>query len=99
MPHQQRAELILKLAKYIKVSNGSEAGLGDSMKAFAAQNTDAGLMDDVVQENLREFLRYLEQRQVININEIEKDRNKMDKLINEISQIDFSNFKEENFMR
>jgi len=35
---------------------------------------------------------------VININEIEKDKNRMSQLIQEISAIDFTNFQDKNFM-
>lgn len=76
-----------KLAKYIRVNEESSDNHGVSVA-----------QEDVIQNNLRVFLQYLESKQVININEVEQDRGKMSKLIQEIMQIDFQNFASPNFM-
>lgn len=55
-------------------------------------------MNDIMHENLRKFLLYLEAKKVINFSEIEHDNMKMKRLIEEISQFDFSNFNDPNFM-
>jgi tRNA A-37 threonylcarbamoyl transferase component Bud32 len=40
--------------------------------------------EDVIHGNLKLFLQYLENKQIININEVEKDGAKMQRLISEI---------------
>lgn len=42
-------------------------------------------MNDVMHENLRKFLLYLESKKVINFSEIEHDNMKLKRLIEEIS--------------
>jgi hypothetical protein len=42
-------------------------------------------MNDIMHENLRKFLLYLEAKKVINFSEIEHDNMKMKRLIEEIS--------------
>ena len=54
-----------KLAKYIKVNEESS----DNHVSLA--------QEDIIQSNLRVFLQYLESKQIININEVERDRGKM----------------------
>ena len=88
----------MKLAQYIKLNDANETGMSDCIYQQSSTQKSDNMFSDVIQENLRKFLSYLEQNQVININEIEKDRNKMSKLINEVSQVDFSNFNDQNFM-
>lgn len=78
--------MVQKLAKYIRVNEESS----DNQLSVA--------QEDVIQNNLRVFLQYLESKQVININEVEQDRGKMSKLIQEIMQIDFQNFASPDFM-
>ena len=57
-----------QLARYIKV---------DEQRCNLAQ-------EDVIHGNLKLFLQYLENKQIININEVEKDGAKMQRLISEI---------------
>jgi len=61
VPQQQRAELIQKLAKYIKVSDVNETCISDKGQVIQS-SSDQTTMNDIIQENLRKFLHYLEQR-------------------------------------
>ena len=55
--------------------------------------------EDIIHNNLKAFLQRLESEQIININEIEKDSAKMQRLIGEIMQLDFQNFTQPDFMQ
>jgi len=57
-----------ELAKYIRFSGP------DNKNGSDQRNQNTSYRDEIIQENLKKFLQYLELKQVININEIQRDQ-------------------------
>ena len=68
MSQSQRAELVNQLAKFIRFNEVEHHG-GEAQQ----RDHDPPMLDDMVLDNLKKFLQYLEHNQIININEIQKD--------------------------
>jgi len=84
--HPTRADLVSKLARYIKLNEE------------ASNPSSSNEMDDQVQDNLRKFLLYLEANHIINVDEIHRDKQQMTSLVKDIMNIDFKQLQNPNFM-